>query len=1046
MSRISRRMIFWSILIGFCGAFLLSLWQFNLEFDQRIKERQAQIVSYGELFTPPLTQSLWTIDLTQLQLQAEGISRLADVDSVHLVFQEGEIHVPPESASTNSTQISEHGIYREFPLVYTDGDQVYDLGTLSISSDLDDTYSMIIKNQTTYFALSFVVVLMITISVSVLYNVYVTRRVLWLAERTRSITASDLREVIPEVSLPARRGGRDELDELAASISDLCATGHQALVDVEDSEERFALSMKSSHDGLFDWNLETDEVYYSPRWCQMLGFGPDELDGHLSTWKTLVDPLSRQKTLDLIDQYLAGEIPSFETEFRMRHKKGAWVHVLARGFAVFKDGKPVRVIGTHLDITARKAAEEALKRSQAELEKRVKERTKELERSQARYQHLVDGLTSHILFSSAGTGIHEVVTYASPSVQQVLGYAPEDIIGKPVAELTSPKTFGTSPGPYDEGFDYHKPYFREMFDANGNPRLMEILARPIRDGNGIIVGLEGIAHDVTERKRAEADLIKAQAEAQRANASKSAFLANMSHEIRTPMNGVIGMLDLLSTDTMPEDDRNAVETIRRSAYALLTIIDDILDISKIEAGKLSLAPEKIVVEDEVDGLMVLLDPIAQDKQVDLSISFDPKIPPHLIGDGTRLRQILTNLIGNAIKFSSTPEKRGRVRFRTSLDRIEAGKVWLLFEVEDNGIGIEASTLKRLFTPFEQADAGTTRTYGGTGLGLVISQNLARLMGGNIEVESEVGKGSTFSVCLPFTIAKDDAPLLQADLSGLEAIVLCDDEVRSARFTTYIEAAGAKVYATEDAFEAAVAAYPDGEGPNFCIITADEPANEEAEKLLHKLGHHKVSILRIEKTGTGKVTQETDTVFRVDAYTLARRRFLSAVATAAGRIPVDTGTTVAAHKKTPPVVIDRKQPKQASAEQSDTQTESQVILVAEDNEINQIVLDRQITTLGYAAHITNDGVEAFERWNSGEYAILLTDLHMPRMDGYDLAAKIRLAEQDTGRTPTKIIALTANAVKGEADRCLSAGMDGYLSKPVTLEQLQGELSRWINEIS
>lgn len=404
------------------------------------------------------------------------------------------------------------------------------------------------------------------------------------------------------------------------------------------------------------------------------------------------------------------------------------------------------------------------------------------------------------------------------------------------------------------------------------------------------------------------DLRQALLEAQAASTAKSQFLANMSHEIRTPMNGVIGMVDVLFNTELSNEQKNMVQVIRDSAYIQLDMLNDVLDFSKIEAGKMVLSISPLSVRDVIDDLCSLLDKQAQQKQIQLVHSIDPLIPKVLEGDILRLRQILNNLIANAIKFSSGLKRQGRVSVDVRLVKQKKDSVWIEVVIQDNGIGMNQETKSRLFQSFEQGDISTTRRYGGTGLGLVISRRLADIMGGRIEVESTSDVGSMFSLHLPF------------------------------------------------------------------------------------------------KRVNGGVQPVLSTNWRTERFEVA------SIAPA----------------------LNREQALQ----------QGRLILVAEDNETNQDVIRQQLTMLGYMADVANNGREALELWFKGRYNLLLTDIHMPYMDGYQLTTAIRDEEAKTGSGRMPIIALTAVALRGEDERCKKIGMDDYISKPAPLPAMKVMLDKWL----
>jgi PAS domain S-box-containing protein len=493
----------------------------------------------------------------------------------------------------------------------------------------------------------------------------------------------------------------------------------------------------------------------------------------------------------------------------------------------------------------------------------------------------------------------------NPAFTKVLGWSADELLSRPFIEFVHPEDRARTiheiesrpPGAPIEQFE------NRYVCKDGSTRWLSWKA----------IQLEGLiyatARDVTESRRATQQLEQARADAEAASRAKSAFLATMSHEIRTPMNGVIGMIEVLSQTPLSSDQGDMVTTVRESANALLTLIDDILDFSKIEAGRLHIERVPLSIAHLVDGLCQSLTHVAERAGVKLAKCVSPDLPKVVLSDDTRLRQVLYNLVGNAIKFSGgRPEKPGAVCVTVEAAPHPSGPNWaqISFKVSDNGIGMSAETLPKLFKPFTQAEASTTRRFGGTGLGLAICRRLCELMGGEVSAQSVLGEGSTFSVSLPLEIG--------------------------------------------------------------------QPADDVHRALSHGGGAGR---------GTARIAQAGP------APSIAQAREL-------GRL----------------------------------------ILVAEDDAINQKVILRQLGLLGHAAEIAGDGREALALWRANRYALLLTDLHMPEMDGYELVETIRREEGDGKRLP--IIALTANAVQGEAARAKAVGMDGYLTKPLQLARLQAVL--------
>ncbi len=552
-------------------------------------------------------------------------------------------------------------------------------------------------------------------------------------------------------------------------------------------------------------------------------------------------------------------------------------------------------------------------------------------------------------------------------------------------------------------------------------------------------------YEFTELQQVGENLVKTSNQIAVASKAKTQFLANMSHEIRTPMNGVIGMLEVLSHSDLSGEDRKIVQTIRQSAVALLGIINDVLDFSKIEAGKLELSTSVFQLEDEFDAIAGLLDRSAQERKVELTLFFAPTIPQSVMGDELRLRQILTNLTDNALKFSSGLERPGKVHLRAELEKCEAGQAWVRFSVIDNGIGIDQQTLDRLFNSFEQADGGTTRTYGGTGLGLAISQSLAKLMGGHIEVESQPGEGATFSFCIPLAIENDEEAN-DYNLSDVEVVLVSEESRYIDDYKRYLSHAGARVHAVQklDAGWGLISK-KDLKEP-VCMFVMEEPGMQSSSEIVERLSHKKsdkdirvvieISYLSIEKGKRRKPRILSNNVLQIDREVLTRRSLLEAMAQAVGRLSSNHETTKEALSG---AKVD------VSLQDKESHVEG-TILVAEDNETNRDVIERQLALLGFDAELCEDGQIAYEKWQSGEYALLLTDLHMPRLDGYDLTTQIRQAEAEQGKARLPIVALTANALKGEMDKCLEIGMDGYLTKPVELQLMKEEILKHFSAVT
>jgi PAS domain S-box-containing protein len=783
-------------------------------------------------------------------------------------------------------------------------------------------------------------------------------------------------------------------------------------------------------------DLELNYLGCNPAFAEDAGYArPEDLigrDDYQMAWKGEAER-NRSEDREIIESGIP--LISYEISHAMEDGRSVWL----RGSKVpmrNSRGKAVGVMGIYQDVTGEKAKDDELIRHRDHLEQLVFERTAELGAAQGRYQQLVDDIGDDFLVFSFTTD--NVLTYLSNGFESIFGFPKEEAMGRSWAETIQwlPDDLEETGAELQAMLAGHGDRIRtEMrFDhPDGRTCTIDQTCHAVMNSSGEVVSVDGILTDITGRKRNEEELLKARRAAEAASQAKSVFLANMSHEIRTPMNGVIGMLEILSHSPLPNEERKMVGIIRRSARSLLGIIDDILDFSKIEAGKLSLLEQGMSLEDEMDIVVGLIDRIAMDRQVDLTVYFDPELPQQLIGDGLRVRQILTNLAGNAVKFSAGMERIGRVHMRTELKYCGSSSARVLFTIEDNGIGMDAETLARLFQPFEQADSTTTRKFGGTGLGLSISRTLASMMDGEISARSEPGQGSVFTVSLPFQLDGEcPNPSAPYDLSGLHCIIVADDSKYVDDYTRYLTHAGARV----DAFGDLEAAWDFVAKQAFdrpaCMIVMEDPGIYSAQEIVDRLRGERpddnlcfvqVSYLSVERGKRRKVRRLADDIVQIDREALTRRRFLEAVAASVGR-----------------VVIPREQHDHKPI--GEQVKESLHILVAEDNEVNRDVIHRQLEMLGHSDALAVDGAEAFQRWEQGGFDLLLTDLHMPGRDGYELTSLIRDTERQLGLGRMPIIALTANAMKGEEERCLVCGMDAYLSKPIELDRLRAELDQWL----
>jgi PAS domain S-box-containing protein len=668
-----------------------------------------------------------------------------------------------------------------------------------------------------------------------------------------------------------------------------------------EQSQRLEVVVDAAKIGTWDWDIPSGKVIYSNHWAQMLGYELDEIEQHVSAWEKVLDPETYQQTWTIVQQHLAGDLGSYRNELRLLRKDGTYAWVLATGKIISRsaDGTPRRMVGIHLDITESRNNQTQLKML--------------TERYAAATSGTSDGLwdwdcqTDDCWFSDR---FWTLLGYPSdgPFPPPKLGSIDEHIMAE-----DRPAIWKAVRRNHQEGIEFDiECHFRVL---NGEFRWFRVRGATQFHENGSPVRMAGSIQDIHDLKLTETSLIEANIRAEAASAAKSEFLANMSHEIRTPMAAILGFADLLlheCEDTLAKPTSlDYVDTIRRNGEHLLDIINDILDISKIEAGKMAVELVATNPKTLIQEVMSLMSVKAQGKGIRLSALFDPSIPSVIQTDPVRLRQILVNLVGNAIKFTEL----GSVSLRVSCC---ASEQLLQVAIEDTGIGISPEQTTRLFRAFEQADTTTTRKYGGTGLGLFISNRLAEMLGGKITIESQLGKGSLFTVLV-------------------------------------------------------------ATGPIVPGVSEEKPLPRSANRIA------------VQPSIGGSEHQ--------DVLQLAGLR----------------------------------------------------ILLAEDGPDNQRLITHFLRKSGADVFVAENGKLAIEKMTTDgsldsplltpcPFDLLLSDMQMPEMDGYETARWLR----DHGAT-IPIVALTAHAMSGDFDRCKEAGCSAYATKPIDKTTLTAICREWAGKV-
>jgi two-component system, sensor histidine kinase and response regulator len=814
------------------------------------------------------------------------------------------------------------------------------------------------------------------------------------------------------LAAPMNVGG--ELMGYVGLVSDI-SDRHETEEKLRDTLRRFDLVAAGAAIGIWEttfdalnWRKQINHylpVYWSKRLVEILGYRPEQFPNNLGSWIDSLHADDRDRALAAMRDCLAVSMP-YNLEYRLRHSDGTfhWYHATGE---VERDisGRPFRMAGSITDISARKRDEDLLNTARSQLMDAISS----LDAGFAMFdQHdrlivcnelFADWYSLHGIGVLPGTPYHEILT----------GMVQSGTIYEAASDPTGwiSQRLAAHVLPVDD------------IEIRVDKRAVRISERRTAEGN--IVSLHT---DITLLKDAADEMRKARDLAENAVRTKANFLATMSHELRTPMNGVIGMTSLLLDTPLNTEQREYIDTVRTCGDQLLTLINDILDFSKIESGNLVMEKIPFSPRRMSEELLGLFSEVAEKKKIQLIAMISADVPWRLLGDPTRLRQIVLNLLSNAVKFTD----KGEVVLSLSTRGTGGDHVLLDIAVRDSGIGIGPAARDRLFKPFSQADDSTTRKYGGTGLGLVICQRLAQLMGGGIELDSELGRGSTFTCRVPLALADDQAPEF-SQVALVDRHLLLISPIDTSRRALRDLSISWGMTCSEAADFAQAHQAIQRQTPSVVVMDHDVAggALELARSLRQLTNMAQVPLVLImgnAQRGMAASAKEAGISGFLTKPVRQGQLFdcLLVVLDQACRVsdrPAASATLVTRH----------------TLEETRTQRR---VLVAEDNPVNRQIAVAMLTKLGCQCDIACNGQEAVDAVSKQTYQVVFMDCQMPVMDGFAATAEIR--RREAGKNRLRIVALTANALQGDRDRCLAAGMDDYLTKPMKPADLEGALAR------
>ena len=775
----------------------------------------------------------------------------------------------------------------------------------------------------------------------------------------------------------------------------LLRRGCLALIDGQN-DPRLKIALEASNMGLWDWDLTTNNLFVDRTYFGFLGLERDDEVMPIGDLVSLVHPEDLDAFNAATRDVVRGTEKQFQVQHRMRHADGRWVWLETYGNVTQRDasGRAMRMTGTHTNITDRKQLERALSNTLRVM------------------RALLETLPLPVIIRDT----ERRVTLVNAAWEKMLGVSRQEIVGKKI-ESYQGCVLSDNHQQSDEEVLTHKRALRYETVVHGidGANYDVIVAKtPLVAEDGTVTGLAAVVTDISEQKRTAEVLERARVSAEAAVHAKSRFLANMSHELRTPLNGVVGMASLLENTALDAKQRRFVRTLKTSAEALVTLINDVLDLSKAEAGKLELAQGPFELRRELEQVVGLFGARAYDKGIEIAAHIARGVPAIIHGDPIRLRQVLGNLVNNAVKFTEA----GAVLLAVAVAPGESSDTVLEFSVTDTGVGVSPEEQQRIFEAFEQADGSVTRKFGGTGLGLAISRQLVELMHGSMGLDSETGRGSRFSFRIPAGVPRVDIPRITPS-PELGAIVIGMHPLLRSAVCDTISVESSHVISVDSSIGAIEALQDFGPRVSSIRIVIDTNAAARMEQTVSGL-----------RAAAAPRAVEVIALMAPDAEVAppagVNLSLVKPLCTANLLCAAPPDSSQSTRIRALPVSGSRGR-----------------ALVVEDNAVNQEMARAMLDMLGFEVTTASNGHEGVlaAAANPGLNLILM-DCQMPVMDGLAAARAIRNAERNAGnglRVP--IVALTGNAMPGDREACVAAGMDDYLAKPFSLAALKAMIDRW-----